>query len=182
MILSKIVKPIYEIGAEMMVQKTKKFIVGERILDFGCGSGIFGKKVKENLKKEIIGIDIVDKRLCEIPFKIYNGKEIPFPDNHFDLVLVAFVLHHTKDPLSILKEIKRVGKRIIIFEDLPEGIIGKLYCCFHWLMWNLFFGKSPKFNFHTSKEWREIFKNLGLELISENEFFFKRKFFVLEKV
>jgi SAM-dependent methyltransferase len=171
----------YEIAAERMVKEIEEFLVDEKILDLGCGSGIFGKKIEEKLKKEVIGIDIVDKRVCKIPFKIYDGKKIPFSEDYFDVVVVAFVLHHTEDPISILKEAKRVGKRIIIFEDLPEGIFGKVYCFLHWISWNLFFGKSPKFNFHTSREWEEIFKNLGLKLISEKNFLIKRKIFVLEK-
>jgi len=174
-------KPLYDIAAEKMVKEIEEFLTGERILDLGCGSGIFGKKIEEKLKKKVIGIDIVDKRVCQIPFNVYDGKNIPFSNDYFDVVIVAFVLHHTEDPVSILKEVKRVGKRIIIFEDLPEGIFGKIYCFLHWITWNLFFGKSPKFNFHTSREWKEIFKNLGLKLISEKNFLIKRKIFVLEK-
>jgi SAM-dependent methyltransferase len=174
-------KPLYEIAAEGMMKEIEEFLTGEKILDLGCGSGIFGKKIEEKLKKEVIGIDVVDKRVCKIPFKIYDGKKIPFSEDYFDVVVVAFVLHHTEDPISILKEAKRVGKRIIIFEDLPEGIFGKVYCFLHWISWNLFFGKSPKFNFHKTKEWEEIFKNLGLKLISEKNFLIKRKIFVLEK-
>jgi hypothetical protein len=139
------------------------------------------KKLKEKLKKDVIGIDVVDKRIYQIPFKIYDGKKIPFPEDYFDLVIIAFVLHHTEDPILILEEAKRVGKRIIIFEDLPEGIFGKVYCFLHWVTWNLFFGKSPKFNFHTSKEWEEIFENLGLKLISAKNFLIKRRIFVLER-
>ncbi len=177
----KIFQRFYEIAAEKMVNEIEKFLEGEKILDLGCGSGILGEKIRERLKKEVIGIDIVDKRVCNIPFKIYDGKKIPFPENFFGLVIISFVLHHTEDPISILQEAKRVGKRIIIFEDLPEGILGKLYCFFHWISWNLFFGKSPKFNFHTKKEWEEIFKKLGLKLISEKDFLIKKKIFVLEK-
>jgi ubiquinone/menaquinone biosynthesis C-methylase UbiE len=177
----KIFQRFYEIAAERMVKEIEGFIVGEKILDLGCGSGIFGKKIEEKLKREVIGIDIVDKRVCKIPFKIYDGKNIPFSNDYFDVVIIAFVLHHTEDPVSILKEAKRVGKRIIIFEDLPEGIFGKVYCFLHWITWNLLFGRSPKFNFHTSREWEEIFKNLGLKLISEKNFLIKRKIFVLEK-
>jgi ubiquinone/menaquinone biosynthesis C-methylase UbiE len=174
-------KPLYEIAAEGMMKEIEEFLTGEKILDLGCGSGIFGKKIEEKLKKEVIGMDIVDKRICQIPFKIYDGKNIPFSNDYFDVVIIAFVLHHTEDPISILKEAKRVGKRIIIFEDLPEGILGKVYCFLHWISWNLLFGKLPKFNFHKTKEWEEIFKNLGLKLISEKDFLIKRKIFVLEK-
>jgi SAM-dependent methyltransferase len=177
----RVFKKFYEIAAEKMVKEIEDFVIGEKILDLGCGSGIFGKKIEEKLKKDVIGMDIVDKRVCKIPFKIYDGKNIHFSNDYFDVVIVAFVLHHTEDPVSILKETKRIGKRIIIFEDLPEGIFGKVYCFLHWISWNLFFGKSPKFNFHKTKEWEEIFKNLGLKLISEKNFLIKRRIFVLEK-
>jgi len=177
----RVFKKFYEIAAEKMVKEIEEFLTGEKILDLGCGSGIFTKKIEGKLKKEVFGIDIIDKRVCQFPFKIYDGKNIPFSEDYFDVVVVAFVLHHTEDPISILKEAKRVGKRIIIFEDLPEGIFGKVYCFLHWISWNLFFGKSPKFNFHKTKEWEEIFKNLGLKLISEKNFLIKRRIFVLEK-
>jgi ubiquinone/menaquinone biosynthesis C-methylase UbiE len=177
----KIFERFYERAAEKMCQEIEEFVFGEKVLDLGCGSGIFGKKFEEKFKKEVIGIDIVDKRVCQIPFKLYDGQTIPFPDNYFDLVLISFVLHHTKDPISILKEAKRVGKRSIIFEDLSEGVFGKIYCFLHWLTWNLFFGKSPRFNFHTEREWEEIFKSFGFKIISKKNFLIKRKIFVLEK-
>jgi len=177
----KIFRFFYEVAAGKMLKEIEEFLIGEKVLDFGCGSGIFGKKISEKLKKEVIGIDIVDKRVYQIPFLLYDGKNINFENDYFDVVICAFVLHHTEDPISILKELKRVGKRIIIFEDLPEGILGRFYCFLHWKTWNLFFGKSPKFNFYKSKEWREIFKKLGLKLISEKNFLIKRKIFILEK-
>ena len=177
----KIFQQFYEIAAEKMLKEIEGFLIGERILDLGCGSGIFGGKIKEKLKKEIIGVDIVDKRVREIPFKIYDGKSLPFLTDYFDVVIIAFVLHHTEDPILILKEAKRVGKRIIIFEDLPEGIFGKIYCFLHWITWNLFFGRSPKFNFYNRKKWKGIFEDLELKLVSEKDFLIKRKIFVLEK-
>jgi ubiquinone/menaquinone biosynthesis C-methylase UbiE len=179
--LWKIFQRFYERAAEKMVKEIEEFVLGQKVLDLGCGSGIFGKKISEKLKKEVMGIDVIDKRVYPITFQIYDGKSIPFSNDYFDVVIIAFVLHHTKYPISILKEAKRVGKRIIIFEDLSEGILGKVYCFLHWITWNLFFGKSPKFNFYTAKEWKEIFKNLGLNLISEKDFLIKRKIFVLEK-
>jgi SAM-dependent methyltransferase len=177
----KFFHPFYERAAEKMCKEIEEFVEGNRVLDLGCGSGIFSEKFQKKFNKEVIGIDIVDKRVSQIPFRLYDGKRIPFPENFFDLVIISFVLHHTKDPISILKEAKRVGKRIIIFEDLPEGIFGKTYCLFHWLTWNLFFGKSPKFNFYTKKEWEGIFKSLGLKIISEKNFLGKRKIFVMAK-
>jgi SAM-dependent methyltransferase len=173
---------IYERAAEKMCSQMEGFIKnGEKVLDLGCGSGILAKTLKEKFNVKILGLDIKDRRIFKIPFQIYDGERIPFPDDFFNSVLISFVLHHTKDPISILKEAKRVAKRIIIFEDLPEGFFGKIYCFLHWISWNLFFEKSSKFNFHREKDWEEIFKNLGLKIISKKDFLIKRKFFVLEK-
>jgi SAM-dependent methyltransferase len=178
----RIFSKIYEKAAKKMCLQVEEFIKnGEKVLDLGCGSGILAKALKEKFNVKILGLDIEDKRIFKIPFQLYDGEKIPFPNDFFNVVLISFVLHHTKDPVSILKEAKRVGKKLIIFEDLPEGFFGKVYCFLHWISWNLFFGNSPKFNFYTTKEWKEIFKNLGLKLISEKNFLVKRKIFVLEK-
>ena len=44
-----------------------------------------------------------------------DAQELPFGDNVFDRVVVTCVLHHLSNPLSALKEIRRVVK--------PEGLI-----------------------------------------------------------
>jgi ubiquinone/menaquinone biosynthesis C-methylase UbiE len=182
MIHWKIFRKVYEKSAEKACEKIKPFIKKrEKILDVGCGSGIFAKKLEEKLGVEIFGIDVFDGRICDIPFLIFDGKKIPFPDNFFDSVLLSFVLHHCENDFEILKEAKRVAKKIFIFEDLPEGVFGKTYCFLHWFSWSLLFGNFSKFNFRTKKEWEKIFEDLKLKLISEEDFLIKRKIFVLEK-
>jgi len=41
----------------------------------------------------------------------YDGKKIPFEDNHFDGVICFEVLEHTLDPREFLKEIHRIVKK-----------------------------------------------------------------------
>jgi len=95
----------------------------------------------------VIGVDIKDKRVVNIPFQIIDGKNLPFPEKSFDLVLINYVLHHSGDPVAILKEAKRVSKKIIIYEDLPEDILSKIFCQFHSLTFNIFFKKvMPPFS------------------------------------
>lgn len=190
MIFWKIFRKIYEMAAEKMCQELDGFLrKREKILDLGCGSGIFGGKIEEIFEANVFGIDVVDRRIFKIPFQIYDGKKIPFSDNFFDWVIISFVLHHTQDPIEILKEAKRVAKRIVIFEDLPEGIFSKARCFFHFLSWHLFFGQNSKFNFFKEKDWEKIFERLNLKLIEKKEFSppfkfldpTKRKIFILEK-
>lgn len=191
MIFWKIFEKIYQRAAEKMCEEIKIFLKdGKKILDLGCGSAIFGKEVEEKLKCEVLGMDIVDGRIKKIPFLKYNGRIIPFSENYFDCVLIAFVLHHSRNPRDLLEEAKRVGQKVIIFEDLTDGFLGKLRCYFHWFFWNLFFGKEfAKFNFFSEKEWEEIFKKLNLKIIAKKDFSpgfkfldpVKRKIFILEK-
>jgi len=174
-------------GARQMCRDCRGFIKeGSRILDLGCGSGIAAKHFQDFFKSKVIGVDVRDNRLIPIPFQIFDGKNLPFDDNYFDVVLINYVLHHTKNPEELLKEAKRVSKKIIIFEDLPEGILSKLRCKIHQIT---FFGGEKTFNFKTSNEWRKIFDKLGLKIIAQTQVFtkfhwldpVKRILFVLEK-
>lgn len=56
---------------------------------------------------------------------IYNGDKIPFKNNTFDVSLLLTVLHHTPYPEAILKEAKRVSKKMIVIEDIHHNIVHK---------------------------------------------------------
>jgi len=160
---------------------------GSKILDLGCGSGIAAKYFQDFFKAKVFGVDVRDNRLVKIPFKIIDGKNLPFENDSFDVVLINYVLHHCEDPESLLREAKRVAKRIIIFEDLPEGFLAKLRCKIHQI---IFPGGKKIFNFKKRVEWQKIFEKLGLKIIAQDRVFtkfswldpIKRIRFVLEKV
>jgi ubiquinone/menaquinone biosynthesis C-methylase UbiE len=175
-------------GARQMCLDCQGFIKeGSKILDLGCGSGICAKYFQDFFKAKVIGIDIRDNRLVPIPFQIFDGKNLPFENDSFDVVLINYVLHHCQSPEELLKEAKRVGKRIIVFEDLPEGFLAELRCKIHQI---IFPGSKKIFNFKKKEEWEKIFEKLDLKIIAENQVFakfswldpVKRIRFVLEKV
>lgn len=167
---------IYEMGAKRMCEDCRDFIKrGSKILDLGCGSGIAAKYFQNFFQAKVLGVDIRDNRVVDIPFKIFDGKNLPFNNNSFDVVLISYVLHHSQNQEKLLEEAKRVGKKIIIFEDLPEGILSKLRCKIHEIIF--FGGKREKFNFKTSNEWRKIFEKLGLKIIAQKPVFSKFNLF-----
>jgi len=154
------------------------------LLDIGCGHGFFLKGLQKKFSLKVLGVDIKDQRKTDIPFLQADGKSLPLKDKSFDFVLIAFVLHHVKEPELILKEAKRVArKKIIIYEDIKEGVWGNLVCFFHALFWTVF-NKAPfTFNFKNQKEWEEIFKQLDLKLIFLKKTFsfpVKRMLFILD--
>jgi len=139
-----------------------------KLLDLGCGSGIVGKEFERYFGSEILGIDIIDNRIEVIPFRKYEGDNLSFlNDDSFDAVLINFVLHHCKNPEELLKESKRVSNNIIIlYENLPEGIISKLMCFIHGVSFAKLFQKnSENGRFFTKKEWEDIFSRLGLKVV-----------------
>lgn len=155
---------------------------GEKILDLGCGSGIVAKAFQDFFQAKVIGVDINDKRVVNIPFQIIDGENLPFKENEFDICFISYVLHHSKNPEKLLKEAKRVAKKIIIYEDLPENFFSKIYCKLHSLTYNKFFQKSNNVSFKTGKEWEEIFQKLGFNIIFKkkiNNFPVKKELFVL---
>jgi len=158
----------YEKAGREMCRDCEKFIpLNSQILDLGCGSGIVGKEFEKFFNSEVLGIDIIDNRVIPMPFLKFNGNDLSFlKDNSFDAVLVNFVLHHCQNPIELLKESKRVSKDVIVIhENLPEGLLSKLFCFLHGISFAFFFQKnSNRGKFFKDKEWKKIFEDLKLEV------------------
>lgn len=106
-----------------------------KILDFGCGDGNSSRYILKHFPNATIyGIDVSEesiaqanqKGLSNVAFKSFNGADIPFGDNEFDLVFTSMVFHHIEHSLhqEILKEIYRVlkiGGRFYNFEHNPNN-------------------------------------------------------------
>lgn len=105
---------------------------GESLLDVGCGTGLLSAYLQEKYRVDPSGLDVKDFRRTQIPFREFDGTSIPFPDKAFDHVVVSEVLHHSHDPMALIKQCHRVARRsIIVFEDLPDGLVGKLVLYLH---------------------------------------------------
>src|SRR3989344_7828745 len=81
-----------------------------KLLDLGCGSKPY-KKLFTNVA-DYIGLeyDSPRNRSIGIADAFYDGKHFPFPDNHFDSILMTQVLEHVFNPDQFLKEVNRVLK------------------------------------------------------------------------
>lgn len=110
-------------------------------------------------------IDIVDKVGSNLPFRLFNGLDIPYDNNSMDTSLLFFVLHHTDDQEQLLRETKRVTKgKIIIGEDIIENQFDRV-------MGKIHLGTSPwtksENGFRTDTGWKDLFKKLDLLLVDE---------------
>jgi ubiquinone/menaquinone biosynthesis C-methylase UbiE len=90
----------------------------ELSLDVGCGTGLLA----EQLKSKMVGLDISAGLLSTARIRLAGREssylvlgdagELPFRESSFDIVYSVTVLQNTLDPLSSIKEMKRVGKAI----------------------------------------------------------------------
>ena len=95
---------------------------GARILDIGCGLGVYVRKFRE-YSDRVYGIDIDAKRLHEgaktTPNLMLSASEtLPFRNGAFDLVVLNEVIEHVRDDALTLAEALRVirpGGHIAIF-------------------------------------------------------------------
>ncbi len=95
-----------------------------KILEIGAGTGWQAKKLAEHgFSVEAIDIeksDYLEHRIW--PVLDYDGKNIPFPDNYFDVVFSSNVLEHIPHQEDFQTEIKRVLKVDgIAVHVLPSG-------------------------------------------------------------
>ena len=96
------------------------------VLDVGCGTGFFSEAFAMK-QAEVTGIDsnleMIEAAGYLVPgiiFKQGTAESLPFPDSTFDLIFLGHVLHESDDPMSVLKEAKRVSKSLICILEWPH--------------------------------------------------------------
>jgi ubiquinone/menaquinone biosynthesis C-methylase UbiE len=137
-------------------------VKGKKILDFGCGSGIYAKLLTK--KGAIVkGFDISDEMLKiakksnpNLDLRQGSGYKIPFKEN-FDIIVAALVVHYMKDWDKMFKEMGRVLKSrgIVVFStgnpvyEVNENVIvkGKKYKA---LGIKSYFHEKIQYNFWTN--------------------------------
>lgn len=138
---------------------------GSRILDVGCGDGslcaILSSK-RPDLK--LVGIDVLPRKRSHIPVTLFDGSQIPFEQNSFDAVLLSDVLHHTDDPVVLLREAWRVTSQWVLLKDVScKGFAAAQRLRFMDWVGNARFGVALPYNFWVEEEWREAWQRVGLQ-------------------
>lgn len=148
----------------------KDYIVGDVVLDYGCGKGLLGAKIQSALNKQTLIVDNIDfnKTDLQLLASDKNGKT-SLADLSVDTSIAYLVLHHLDNPFSGLSELARLTKRRLI---LMEGYIeedSQLYInrSIDWFFNRILLGvdMNVPFIFLKLNKWTTLLNEVGFKII-----------------
>jgi len=179
---------IFGPGQERRFNLVKKYIdlKGKKILDVGCGIGVYTKKFADE-GNEAYGIDIDPERIKSAQklapkghFLVTEAEALPFSDNFFDIVFLHEILEHLpndkKAILESLRVLKTQGLIVIfapnrLFPFETHGIfLGKKYIYrnipfINWLPKKIRNFFCPHVRVYSKRELKNLFRELGVEFL-----------------
>jgi len=141
----------------------------ENVLEVGAGDGSILHYLQEwNFGRNLYAIEIAesgvtlirDRKLPRLKeAQTFDGYHIPYPDNHFDLVILAHVLEHVEHERLLIRELKRVARYMVIEvpRDYRYGVDRRMK---HFLDYG-------HINMYTPTLLRFLLKSEGLEIITD---------------
>jgi len=131
-----------------------------RGLDVGCGSGELARDLKISYPQiEIIGVDVLVRGETAIEVREFDGKHLPFPDRSFDFTMLVDVLHHTNEPLILLKECARVSRQFVLIKDhVCDSWWDRLRLSFMDWVGNRAHNVSLPYNYQSQENWNDLFE------------------------
>lgn len=142
------------------------------VLDVGCGSGELLTEVlrlRPDLAAEAQGIDVLIRPKVAFPVLLFDGKTIPYPDKSFDVLTFVDVLHHTDDPLVLLKEARRVARTHVVIKDhVNESMVDRVTLRFMDWVGNARHGVNLPYNYLGRDEWDRVLAASGLAVCGWN--------------
>ena len=134
-------KAIDQLQVNTTLVDTLAPVIGEHILEVGCGSGVLCRQIAPAVVPggKIIGVDIsaeflkiarsyaASANLSDyIQWGAGQAEVLPFQDANFDGVIAARLLLHVSDPQIVLNEMQRVvrpGGRVVVMDWDFETVV-----------------------------------------------------------
>jgi SAM-dependent methyltransferase len=149
-----------------VIAERVKFLLpaGATLLDVGCGDGIIARHLAQTVPGlKVAGAEYSPRANCAIPCVSFDGAHLPFADKSFDGCMFIDVLHHSLDPLSILRDAARVSRNFILIKDhVAENALD------HWILqlmdWagNRPHGVILPCAYLSKEQWRTLYSSAGL--------------------
>jgi SAM-dependent methyltransferase len=137
---------------------------GAEVLDVGCGNGRIGRLIMERRRDvSVRGLEVRLRPHTAIPVTAFDGTRIPLPGGSMDAVLLVDVLHHARQPDTLLAEALRVARRSVLIKDhTRDGALAPtLLTVMDW-MGNAPHGVALYRGYRSRRQWLETFRRLGV--------------------
>lgn len=113
----------------------------DTVLDLACGPGLVASVFARHAR-HVTGIDITpamidlakqrqqESGLTNLSWAVTDVLPLPYPDQHFSLVITRYSFHHFLDPGAVLAEMIRVcapGGRVLVADVAMEATVSAAY-------------------------------------------------------
>ncbi len=115
---------VWRAGQERRFNLVQRYVplTGKRILDIGCGLGMYVRRFRQ-CSDAVYGVDVEVDRVKQGAASLPNlaaavGEHLPFQDGSLDVVFLHEVLEHVDDDAQVLREVSRVlrpGGHVVIY-------------------------------------------------------------------
>ncbi len=115
-------------------------VKGKTLLDLGCGAGensvYFSKLGARCVASDYspgmveVALKLAEKNGVSVEGRVINAMAIDYPDNSFDIIYAANLLHHIPDPLITIREMHRVlkpGGKMCFWDPLRHNPVINIY-------------------------------------------------------
>lgn len=92
--------------------------VVSRLDETGFATDLYALDISESGIERIKQRNIPSMRECQL----YDGYQIPYADNQFDIVILSHVIEHLEYPRLLIREASRVGKSLVVEVPLEHTL------------------------------------------------------------
>jgi hypothetical protein len=106
-----------------------------KLVEVGAGEGsVLLELERNNFKADYYALEVAQTAVDAIQNRdikslkdvsLFDGYQIPYDDNYFDLSILTHVLEHVEHPRLLLTEVKRVSKNIFVEVPLENNAQGR---------------------------------------------------------
>ena len=148
-----------------------------RVIDLGAGKGLLAQEMVRRFNARVTMVDVASYNQSDLPLTVCDSRALAFANDSFDYAILSFVLHHTCNPDTILREALRVAREVIVIENDVRGTLRQ------WLTRAidsypaLRYGTPPCYLAQTRDEWMRLFAGFPVNVQVLEEFSLEHGFF-----
>ena len=147
----------------------------QRVLDVGCGAGVFGFTLKQRGTPEVHGIELDEaagRQARELLDGVVVGDvetmELPFDDGYFNCIVFADLLEHLYDPTAVLRKVARVlrpgGLMVMSIPNIRFYLTFAMLAAGRWKYEDAGIMDRTHIRFFTAVEMRNMVRAAGLRV------------------